>query len=122
MIFLYFNFRSVSISLTSNATNILEFAIWGEAHFEKKLTNLTIYGEIGDKNSMIIRSSELKFFDQIDLDNVLQSEIKNVLGLMNYEHADIFQKNYFIQIEYLIENCSSWEYFSYKNFENGKQM
>jgi hypothetical protein len=104
-----FNFRSVSITLDSTKS-ILDFPFQEDTIFESKLTNFTIYGEIGERNSIIINSEEIRFFDQIN------PEFSDK-DIFKYEHFELKNLSYSLKLDYLIENCSKWEYFSNKSFE-----
>lgn len=115
------NFRFVSITLNS-AKDILDFTYLGDTIFESKLTNLTIYGEIGKRNLLILNSSEIHFFDQINPDFSDKDQILKTLNLMKYEYFELKDLSYSLKLEYLIENCSKWEYFSIKSFEGQNEL
>ena len=95
--------------------SFLEFFIFGENHIDQKFTNLTLYGKIGEKNFIKISSSEVNFFDQI-------TKNRENINFMPYEFFETKNLSYFLQLEYIIENCSKWEYFTNRTFEDKEKQ
>ena len=90
----------------------------GSPNFEEKMKNITIYGKIGEIGSIIMSSDELKIFDQIESEYNKQAQIIKNIKLMDYEHIELLDSKYSLNLEYLIENCSKWQVFANKSFEN----
>lgn len=108
--------RSIIITLRSEKS-FIEFSVVGGSHIDKKMKNVTIYGQIGEESFINLTSTDIKFFDQIE-PTLNHLEIRNKTNLMDYEQLEMENLLYFLKIEYIIENCSKWEYFTNKIFEN----